>query len=101
MASIKARRLEGATNSRGGLIVMSQSVKIREQRVRRVLARNGMRLRKSRTTSPEREYYGPGYMILDERNDIREGGASRQYETDLRGVEWFAFAHSSEYGAPA
>jgi hypothetical protein len=75
---------------------MSDSVKVREQRVRRALAKSGMRLRKAPPRSQERMQYGPGYMVVDERDNIREGGFGRPYEADLRRVEWFAFEHASE-----
>jgi len=68
---------------------MADSVKVREQRVRRALARSGMRLRKAPRPPQERQIYAPGYMIVDDRDNIREGG-------DLRRVEWFAFEHSAE-----
>jgi len=68
---------------------MSDSVKVREQRVRRALARSGMRLRKAPRPPQEPSLSASGYMIVDDRDNIREGG-------DLRRVEWFAFEHSAE-----
>ena len=68
---------------------MSDSVKVREQRVRRALARSGMRLRKASRQSQEQSFSALGYMIVDDRDTVREGG-------DLRRVEWFAFEHSAE-----
>jgi hypothetical protein len=85
----------GATNSNSnrewGTKTMSDSVKIREQRVRRALARSGMRLRKA---PREVSLSASGYMIVDDRDNIRDGG-------DLRRVEWFAFEHSAECVSPA
>jgi hypothetical protein len=73
---------------------MSDSVKVREQRVRRALARSGMRLHKAQRQPEEPSLSAAGYMIVDDRDNIREGG-------DLRRVEWFAFEHSAECRSPA
>jgi hypothetical protein len=76
---------------------MSESVKIREQRVRRVLAKSGMRLLKARGGRSERSSHEPGYRIVPGRKAARTGNLTPSYEADLRGIEWFAFAHSSEF----
>lgn len=39
--------------------------------------------------SPTRAWYGPGYMILDDRNYFVAGCCNRQYEMTLSEVEEF------------
>ncbi len=64
--------------------------KIREDRIRRLLIKNGYRLYKTPARSWLRQYYGPGYMIVDERNTIVSGCAGREYSATLDDVEAFA-----------
>ena len=77
---------------------MSETIKTREQRVRRVLAKNGMRLIKAPALSTEHGAYGAAYMVVNERDTVSKGW---RYEADLRQVEWFAFAQSAEEGTLA
>lgn len=72
---------------------MPASEKNREDRVRRALAKHDYVLKKTPARSWLREYYGPGYMIIDDSNTVVEGCSSRGYESDLERVEWFAFEY--------
>lgn len=69
---------------------MADDIKIRENRVRRQLARKGYKLCKTPARSWLRAHYGPGYMIVNDRNFVVEGCFSRQYEATLEQVEEFA-----------
>ncbi len=65
--------------------------KIREDRARRTLARNGYRLRKTPARSWLRQAYGPGYMIIDNaRNFVVSGCTAYEYSDTLEDVEAFA-----------
>ena len=77
---------------------MSETIKTREQRVRRVLAKSGMRLIKGPALSTEHAGYGAAYMVVNEHDTGPKGW---RYEADLRKVEWFAFAQSAEEGTLA
>lgn len=67
--------------------------KIREDRVRRALRKEGYALRKTPSRSWLREAYGPGYMILDpERNFVVSGSAVHAYSDTLEDVETFAYS---------
>ena len=72
---------------------MTISIKIREDRVRRRLTKAGFRLNKTPARSWLR-YYGPGYMILDHRNNVVSGCRDRQYQNTLEDVEAFAASHA-------
>jgi hypothetical protein len=64
-----------------------QTVKAREDRVRRKLRDAGYLLRKSRSRTAESVSFG-GYMIVDERNCIVGGGhVADGYSMDLETVE--------------
>jgi hypothetical protein len=65
------------------------SIKVREDRARRALAKHDYCLRKTPSRSWLREYYGPGYMIIDQSNTVRAGSSSRQYDANLKDVEEF------------
>ncbi|WP_104823106.1 hypothetical protein [Rhizobium sp. NXC24] len=66
--------------------------KIREDRVRRALKKRGMRLAKTPSRSWLRDYYGPGYMIIDTTlNAVVSGGSNRAYSDSLEDVEDFTF----------
>lgn len=60
--------------------------KIREDRARRLLIKHGYRLKKSPSRAWERQYYGPGYMILRD-NLVQWGCYSRQWDLTLDEVE--------------
>jgi len=66
------------------------SIKIREDRVRRRLAKDGYRLAKTPARSWLRSEYGPGYMVLDPANIVRLGGGHRVYDATLDEAEAFA-----------
>lgn len=71
---------------------MEVSVKTREDRVRRTLAKHGLILKKTPSRSWLRQYYGPGYMIVDPfKNWVVAGASNREYDCDLGYVEWHAF----------
>jgi hypothetical protein len=73
---------------------MEVSVKAREDRVRRALAKYDLALKKTPSRSWLRSYYGPGYMIVDEYSNVVVSGAQqREYEDNLEYVEWYAFEH--------
>jgi hypothetical protein len=74
--------------------MMEDSLKVREDRARRALAKRGYRLRKTPARSWQRPYYEPGYMIIEVyRNLVVEGGSQREYEANIERVEWFAFEY--------
>lgn len=73
---------------------MEASVKVREDRVRRALAKRGYILRKTPARSWLRQHYGPGYMIIEaHRNRIVSGCRHHAYEDNIEQVERFAFDH--------
>jgi hypothetical protein len=65
------------------------SIKMREDRARRALAKHYYHLRKTPSRSWLRQYYDPGYMIMDRTNTVREGCYSREYQATLERVEEF------------
>lgn len=66
--------------------------KIREDRIRRALAKRGYLLRKTPARSWLRQHYGVGYMIVDANRDTVISGCSAQpYSDSLDDVETFAF----------
>ncbi|MBB4366774.1 benzoyl-CoA reductase/2-hydroxyglutaryl-CoA dehydratase subunit BcrC/BadD/HgdB [Bradyrhizobium sp. CIR18] len=67
------------------------SIKIREDRVRRQLAKRDMRLCKTPARSWLRAFYSPGYMVVDHRNVVISACGTRQYDASLEDVERFAF----------
>lgn len=66
--------------------------KSRENRVRRQLARQGYALKKTPARSAYRQWYGPGYMIVDERNVVISGAINRPYSDSLADVGAYAAA---------
>jgi hypothetical protein len=70
------------------------SIGVREGRVRRALAKYDLILKKTPSRSWLRQAHGPGYMIVDEyQNMVVSGAHSREYEDNIDRVEWFAFEH--------
>ncbi|RWF41834.1 MAG: hypothetical protein EOS65_10855 [Mesorhizobium sp.] len=70
--------------------------KIREDRVRRSLAKDGYCLKKTPARSWRREHYGVGYMIFQTDRNIGVSGYSPQpYSDTLEDVEAFAFGKAS------
>ncbi|WP_319796608.1 hypothetical protein [Nitrobacter sp.] len=69
------------------------AIKSREDRLRRRLAKLGLRLAKTPARSSLREFYGPGYMVVDDTNTARLGASQRAYEASLEEVEEFASSH--------
>jgi hypothetical protein len=67
------------------------SIKVREDRARRALAKHHCRLCKTPSRSWLRKYYGVGYQIIDQSNTVRIGYGTREYEATLKDVEDFAF----------
>jgi hypothetical protein len=74
---------------------MSDSTKIHEDRLRRALYKRGFRLCKTPARSWLRKHYGPGYIIVDWTNTVREGCCSRAYEATLEDVEAFIVRHDT------
>ncbi len=66
------------------------SGKIREDRLRRRLAKTGYRLAKTPSRSWLRQEFGVGYMVVSDRNFVHEGCWSRPYEATLEQAEAFA-----------
>jgi hypothetical protein len=69
------------------------SLGVRESRVRRALAKYDLVLKKTPSRSWLREHYGPGYMIVNDRNVVVSGAHQREYEDTIDRVEHFAFNH--------
>lgn len=64
--------------------------KIREDRVRRALAKDGYRLHKTPARSWRREHFGVGYMIVEvDRNFAVSGYSPVPYSDSLDEVEEF------------
>jgi hypothetical protein len=73
---------------------MEKTLKIREDRCRRALAKRGYVLRKTPARSWQRKHFDPGYMIVDAyTNTVAEGACEREFDADLARVEWFTFEH--------
>lgn len=73
--------LEGEARAAGD---NAQAEKIRENRLRRMAHRQGLRVYKSRRRDPRAIDYG-GYLIADDRNRVVAGDSS--YSMDLDDVE--------------
>jgi hypothetical protein len=69
------------------------SLQVREGRVRRALAKHDLALKKTPSRSWLRQYYGAGYMVINDRNVVVSGAHQREYEDDIDRVEWFAFSY--------
>jgi hypothetical protein len=67
------------------------TVKVREDRVRRQLIKDGFRLRKMPARSWLRRYYPVGYVIYSSRGNPVLGCCGRAYTATLEEVETFAF----------
>lgn len=67
---------------------MSTNEKSREDRVRRILAKRGLRLEKTPARSWLRHHYPIGYMIVRD-NCVVEGCGSRPYQATLADIEAF------------
>ncbi|WP_156373677.1 hypothetical protein [Rhizobium sp. Leaf386] len=66
--------------------------KIREDRVRRQLRKDGYRLCKTPARSWRRETHGVGYMIVENARNLAVSGTVPQpYSDSLEDVEAFAF----------
>lgn len=92
------QRTSGSWYGNGGLLhvkeplAMTATDKIREDRVRRRLAKDGYRLTETPSRSWLRKHYRPGYMIVDNAtNTVISGCIYREYSDKLEDVEAFAF----------
>jgi hypothetical protein len=66
------------------------SIRLREDRARRALAKYDYRLFKTPARSSLRKLYDPGYMIVAYNNSVALGaGTTRAYEATLEDVEAF------------
>jgi hypothetical protein len=65
------------------------TIEARERSFRRALSQADMRLCKTPSRHWTRAYYGPGYMIVDDRNTVRMGCTAREYDGTLDDVEGF------------
>lgn len=63
----------------------------RESRVRRALAKQGMRLQKTPSRSWLRHHYGPGYQVVDDRNCVITGCTHHEFQATIEEVEHFTF----------
>jgi hypothetical protein len=66
------------------------TIKIREDRLRRRLAKAGQRLAKTPSRSWLRQEHGLGYMVLDHTNTVRLGCGHHEYDATLDEAEAFA-----------
>jgi hypothetical protein len=83
---------QGWVSLLSGTFTIETSLKAREDRARRVLAKYGYVLRKTPARSWLRQYYGPGYMIVEiHRNLVVSGCGSRPYQDRIEGIERYAF----------
>ncbi len=65
---------------------MERADKVRENRLRRMAIRQGLRLLKSRRRDERAVDYG-GYMLVDDRNFVVEGASSFAFSASLDDVE--------------
>lgn len=76
---------------------MQDTIKIREGRARRALAKRGYAVRKTPARSGLRTTYDVGYMIIEIRRNLTVlGASSRAYEASLEDVEEFVSRLSPE-----
>jgi hypothetical protein len=66
------------------------SIKIREDRIRRRLAKFGYHLNKTPSRSWLRKHHGPGYTVTRD-NTVVLGCEGREFSAKLDEVETFAF----------
>ncbi|WP_407155082.1 hypothetical protein [Bradyrhizobium sp. STM 3557] len=66
------------------------ALKIRENRLRRRLAKADHRLAKMPARSWLRQAHAPGYMVLDHTNTVRIGCSQWEYDATLSEAEAFA-----------
>ena len=64
----------------------------RESAIRRSLKKQGFSLRKSPARSKEREAFGVGYMVVDDRNTVVLGANNHPHSATIDEVEAFADA---------
>ena len=73
------------------------SLKWRETRVRRQLAKYDCRLEKAPSRNWTRKHYSwlpPGYMVISTyTNTVLAGCASHEYEVDIEDIERFSFEY--------
>ncbi|WLR98662.1 hypothetical protein [Shinella sumterensis] len=62
----------------------------RESAARRSLKKQGYSLRKTPARSNEREAFGVGYMVVDDRNTVVLGANNHPHSATLDEVEAFA-----------
>mgnify|MGYP000956423648 CR=1 FL=1 len=66
-----------------------QEVKVRENRIRRIAERRGLRLEKSRRRDPHAIDFG-GYMLIDaHKNQVVMGATNFAYDANLDEIEGF------------
>lgn len=77
---------------------MKTSDKVRENRLRRMAKRQGLRLEKSRRRDPKAVDYG-GYMLIDIRsNGIVYGSDDFPYQADIDEIEEFLTIDTTNIG---
>lgn len=54
-----------------------------ENTIRRRLRAKGLRLEKTPSRHWTRDWYGPGYMVIDDRNMVVLGASQRPYDGTL------------------
>lgn len=59
----------------------------KELRLRRLLAKQDLRLQKTPARHWSREWYGAGYMVVDDRNCVVIGATHRPWDASLDEVE--------------
>ncbi|WP_454684878.1 hypothetical protein [Ancylobacter moscoviensis] len=60
-----------------------------ESTIRRRLAKAGFTLQKTPSRHWTRDWYGPGYMVIDDTNTVRLGATHRPYDGRLEDVREF------------
>lgn len=72
-------------------MLLMTTFKIREDRLRRSLAKAGYHLTKTPARSWLRDHFGTGYMVVEnDTNGVKLGCSSRPYEASLEDAEAFA-----------
>ncbi len=67
------------------------TLQARESRVRRALAKQGMRLQKTPARSWLRDAFGPGYQVVDDRNCVLAGCTHHEFQATIEEIEVFTF----------
>jgi hypothetical protein len=87
--------------NKGATSMSTRNEKTRENRLRRLAARQGLAIRKSRSRTPQSIEYG-GYMIINPyRNSVEAGGHPHSFAMGLDDIEEYLVTAEAELEKPA